>query len=120
MSAGFGVTRVWEDGEGVSHFDEVEIPLADAGAIGRLSEPWPAGAVVFRANDPSYDYDWHRAPRRQLVVLLDGEIEIEVGDGEKRRFRGGDVVLVEDTGGRGHRTRAVDGRPRRSLFVALE
>ena len=120
MSAGFRVTRVWEDGDGVSHFDEIAIPLADGGAIGRLSQPWSAGAVVFRANDPDYDYDWHRAPRRQLVVLLDGEIEIEVGDGEKRRFRGGDVVLVEDTAGRGHRTRTVDGRPRRSLFVALE
>jgi hypothetical protein len=116
----FRVTRVWADEDGVSHFDEVEIPLEDAGPIGALSEAWRAGSVIFRANDPDYDYDWHAAPRRQLVVLLDGAIEIEVGDGETRRFRGGDVILVEDTTGRGHRTRTIDGRPRRSLFVALE
>ena len=54
------------------------------------------------------------------IELTDaGEIEVEVTSGEKRRFRGGDVVLVEDTTGTGHRTRTVDGRPRRSLFVPL-
>jgi hypothetical protein len=119
VSSTFRVTRVWADEAGTTHFDELQIPLVDAGAIGSLSEPWPAGGVIFRANDPDYDYDWHPAPRRQLVVLLDGEIEIEVGDGETRRFRGGDVLLIEDTTGRGHRTRTVDSRPRRSLFVAL-
>ncbi len=51
--------------------------------------------------------------------MLDGEIEIEVSDGERRGFRGGDVLLVEDTTGKGHRTRTVDGRPRRSVFVTL-
>lgn len=119
MSGAFRCTRVWEDAGGVSHFDEVLVPLEDAGEIGRLSQPWSAGSVIFRFNDADYDYDWHAAPRRQLVVLLDGEIEIEVGDGEVRRFRGGEVLLLEDTTGRGHRTRSVGG-PRRSLFVALE
>jgi hypothetical protein len=114
------ITRVYADAEGVSHFDEVEVPLADAGEIGRLSDEWPALGLVFRENDPDYDYDWHPAPRRQLIALLDGEIEIEVGDGEIRRFSGGDLLLVEDTEGRGHRTRTVDGRARRSLFIPLE
>ena len=114
------ITRVWEDAEGVSHFGEAEIPLRDAGEIGRLSELQPATGVIFRETGGDYDFDWHRAPRRQYVVLLDGEIEIEVGDGEKRRFRGGEILLVEDTTGRGHRTRSVDGMLRRSLFVALE
>ena len=120
LSGSFPVTRVWADEAGVTHFDELDIPLTDAGSIGSLSAPWPAGGVIFRANDPDYDYDWHPAPRRQLVVLLDGEIEIEVGDGATRCFRGGDVLLLEDTTGRGHRTRTVDGRPRRSLFIALD
>jgi hypothetical protein len=114
------VTRVWEDAKGVSHFGEVEIPLRDAGDIGRLSELQPAAGVIFRETGGDYDFDWHRAPRRQYVVLLEGEIEIEVGDGETRRFRGGEILLVEDTTGRGHRTRSVDGRLRRSLFIALE
>jgi hypothetical protein len=114
------ITRIYETPDGLSHFDEVEVPLAEGGEIGRLSMLEPATGVIFRETDGTYDFDWHRAPRRQYVVLLDGEIEIEVGDGEKRRFRGGEVLLVEDTRGRGHRSRSVDGGVRRSLFVALE
>lgn len=113
------VTRVYADAAGESHFDEIDIPLQDRGAIGRLSEPYPANGVIFRENDADYDFDWHCAPQRQYIVLLDGAIELETSDGEKRRFGGGDILLVEDVAGRGHRTRTVDNRPRRSLFVTL-
>ena len=114
------VTRVYADAAGESHFDEIDIPLQDRGAIGRLSEPYPANGVIFRENDADYDFDWHCAPQRQYIVLLDGAIELETSDGEKRRFGGGDILLVEDVTGRGHRTRTVDNRPRRSLFVTLD
>ena len=113
------ITRIRAGADGATRFDEIEIPLTDAGAIGRLSAPFPADTVIFRETGADYDYDWHPAPARQLVVLLDGEIEIEVGDGEVRRFAGGVVLLLEDTTGRGHRTRNVGSVPRRSLFVPL-
>ena len=113
------ITRVTLTAAGGSQFEEMEIELIDAGEIGRLSEPQPVSGVIFRENDPGYDFDWHCAPQRQFIVLLDGEIEVEVTSGEKRRFRGGDVVLVEDTTGTGHRTRTVGGRSRRSLFIPL-
>ena len=114
------VTRVYATPDGESHFEEVEIRLRDAGEIGMLSEGIPARHVIFRENAPSYDYDWHHAPQRQYIALLDGEIEIEVSGGEKRRFRGGDILLMEDTSGRGHRTKTVDGNSRRSIFITLE
>ena len=114
------ITRVYADADGDSHFDEREIPLRDAGAIGRLSEPLAAKSLIFRQNQPDYDYDWHVAPQRQFIVLLDGAIEIETSDGVRRTFRGGDVLLLEDTTGRGHRTRHVEPRERRSLFIVLD
>jgi hypothetical protein len=49
------MTRVYADEHGESHFKDVDIELADAGPIGRLSEPIPATAVIFRSNDPGYD-----------------------------------------------------------------
>ena len=113
------ITRVGLTADGGSRFEEMEVELTDAGEIGRLSEPFEALSVTLRENDPGYDYDWHCAPRRQLVVLLDGAIEVEVTSGEKRRFTGGDVLLVEDTTGTGHRTRTVSGGVRRSLFIPL-
>ena len=114
------ITRVYADPAGESHFDEIDIPLKDAGDIGRLSEHYPVKNVIFRENDPDYNFDWHCAPRRQYILLLDGEIELETSDGDKRRFSGGDILLVEDVTGRGHRTRTVNNQPRRSVFVTLD
>lgn len=114
------ITRIYSDSRGDSHFEIMEIPLDDAGAIGRLSQPFPAKSIIFRENDADYDYGWHNAPQRQYIILLDGEIEIEVSSGEKRRFRGGEVLLVEDTAGRGHCTRVTNNRSRKSIFVAVD
>lgn len=114
------VTRVYTGDDGESHFADLELPLADAGEIGRLSEPWQATGIIFRETDEDYNFHWHNAPRRQFVIMLDGAVEIEVGDGEMRRLGPGDILLLEDTIGRGHISRAVEAQPRRSIFVTLE
>lgn len=115
------LTRLYTGGDGESHFEDLEIPLQDAGLVGRLSKLETATGVVFRETDGDYDFDWHNAPRRQLVVMLGGgEVEIEIGDGSRRRLGPGEILLAEDTTGRGHRSRAVDGRARTSMFVTLD
>jgi hypothetical protein len=114
------ITRVYADEQGESHFGEMEIALRDAGEIGHLSAAIPARSVIFRTNSPDYDYDWHPAPRRQFIVLLDGELEIEVSDGQRRTFAGGEILLVEDTTGKGHKSRHVKKIERRSVFIVLE
>jgi len=115
------VTRVYTGSDGESHFEDIEVPLRDLGAIGALSSLEPATGVVFRETDPGYDYDFHNAPRRQYVVnLKGGVVEIEIGDGTTRRLGPGDVLLAEDTTGRGHRSRSVDGLPRSCLFITLD
>ena len=114
------VTRVYADDRGESHFDEQDYALSPAGQIGALSERIAAKAVVFRENEAGYDYDWHVAPERQFIVMLDGKVEIEVSDGSRRTFGGGDVLLMEDTTGRGHRSRHVEPRTRRSVFIVLD
>lgn len=114
------ITRIYADDEGVSHFAEQDIELRDSGPIGHLSAPIPAKAVIFRQTGSDYDYDWHVAPRRQFILLLDGAIEIEVADGSRKTFRGGDILLVEDTVGKGHRSRHIEAQERRSVFIALE
>lgn len=113
------ITRIYASEDGHSHFEDIDIDLHEGGALGRMSAAQPVKEIVFRENDPGYDYDWHHAPARQYVVLLDGDTEIEVSDGEKRIFRGGEVLLVEDTTGRGHRTRTINNRSRRSIFLVL-
>lgn len=53
-------------------------------------------------------------------MLLDGAIEIETSDGSRCIFWGGEVLLMEDTPGRGHRTRNAEARERRSVFIVLD
>jgi hypothetical protein len=115
------VTRIYTGDDGESHFEDRFIVMHDRGPIGALSVLAPATGVLFRETGPDYDYDFHNAPRRQYVVnLAGGIVEIEVGDGSTRRLGPGDVLLAEDTTGRGHRSRSVDGLPRTCLFVTLD
>jgi hypothetical protein len=53
-------------------------------------------------------------------VNLTGSVEIETGDGTKRVLGPGDILLAEDTTGRGHISRAVRGAPRTSRFIPRE
>lgn len=115
----FVITRIYSDSNGDSHFEAIEIPLRDAGEIGFLSDKIAAKEVIFRKVKPSYDYGFHHAPQRQYIILLDGEIEIETSLGEKRIFKGGDILLVEDTQGKGHKTRNLQNRERKSVFITL-
>lgn len=113
------ITRVYSDSEGESHFEEVELPLNDQGEIGYLSDKVPVKEMIFRKVKPDYDYDFHTAPQKQYVLLLDGEIEIETSLGEKRMFKGGDILLLEDTHGKGHKTRNLQNLERKSVFITL-
>ncbi len=114
------VTRIYTGDDGESHFEDIEIDLAAAGASGRMSRPVPATGVVFREVDGDYALDFHNAPRRQYVVNLTGSVEIEVGDGSKRRLGPGSILLAEDLTGRGHISRNVGGAPRQCLFITLD
>jgi hypothetical protein len=115
----FPVTRVYSDKNGDTRFEEISIPLKDAGEIGKLSEGLPATSVIFREVEPLYDYDFHNAPQKQYLIHIDGEIEIETTLGEKRQFKAGDVLLLEDTEGKGHRTRNLTPVKRKSIFITI-
>lgn len=112
----FKVTRVYTDENGDSRFDEVFYPLTDKSPIGYLSVNVVVKAIQFRKVPAGYN-DRHTAPQRQYVVLLDGAVEIETSLGEKRIFEQGEVLLMEDTTGKGHRSRNVEQKERSSLFI---
>lgn len=111
------VTRIYTGEDGRSHFEDLEIPLAPA-EYGRMSEIVPALGVIFRETPKGGALDFHPAPRRQLVITLSGVGEIECGDGSRRRFGAGDIMLADDTTGQGHITREIQG-PRLGIFIPL-
>jgi hypothetical protein len=101
--------------DGTSHFGEGSLPF-------RLIEfappapPVPVAATaatqcIFLHLPGGFDAGWHPAPARQFIFCLTGVTEVEVGDGEVRRFPAGSVMLLEDTAGRGHSTRVASAEP---------
>lgn len=113
------VTRIYTDINGDSRFEDIEIPLSDQGKIGFLSEKIGVKSLQFRKVPPDYDYDFHHAPQRQYIVLLDGGVEIETSLGEVRQFQTGEILLVEDTTGKGHHTKNLEKKERTSIFIHL-
>jgi hypothetical protein len=105
-------TRVYADTQGESHIEGGEIELAVAGFAPpapplHVSKFVPAASVGFLRANPGWFGDWHPAPRRQWMVVLSGEEEIRTSDGAVRRFHAGDIVLAEDTTGKGHQSRVI-------------
>lgn len=115
----FSVTRIFSDENGDSHFEDLMIPLSDQGEIGFLSESQAVKNIIFREVLPSYNYDFHCAPQRQYIVLLDGGVEIETSLGEKRSFKTAEILLLEDTSGKGHKTKNLEAKTRRSIFITI-
>ncbi len=114
------IHRLWVDDKGESHWQDVQVKFTESGRGGRLSERIPATGIIFREVPPDYDLDWHPAPRKQYIINLDAGVQITASDGEARKIGAGEVILVEDTKGKGHLSKALDGKLRHCIFVALE
>ena len=105
-------TRTVERGEFTARLDIT--------TAGRLSRRLPATGIIFREVPPTYDLDWHNAPHRQYIINLDNGVQITASDGEARIIGAGEVILVEDTTGKGHLSKAVNERLRHCIFVTLD
>jgi hypothetical protein len=113
------VTRIYTGPDGKTKVEEYEIPLKGQGRGTELSETVTVENLQFRRTNQDYYADWHPAPRRQYVVTLSGESEIELEGGRKIRLGPGHILLAEDTTGQGHISRAVGSKDRISLFITL-
>src|SRR5256885_16286758 len=114
------IHRLYADKNGESHFETVYIPLMESSRAGRLSERMPATGIIFREVMPDYVLDRHPAPRRQYIVNLDAVVQITASDGESRKIGAGVIILVEDIWGKGHLSKAIDGKLRHCLFIPVD
>ncbi len=102
------IMRLYSGSDGRSHFDAIDVEIDKL----HLGE-----GIVFRHVAANYINSWHTAPRRQYVINLSGQSEVEIGDGTKRKLGPGDIYLADDTTGQGHISRAVGNQPR--VFVTI-
>lgn len=110
---------LYTDQNGNSHFkdDEVGFEFVNfappAPPVG-LSSYIPTNRLVFFKIPSGWYGDWHPAPKRQFFCCLSGEFELTASDGETRTYRAGEVFLLEDTWGKGHKSRV----PGKEEFIA--
>ena len=104
--------RIYADAQGGSHLDVVTVKQSLASAAPPaapfyVSEDRPASRYRFYTFEPGWIGELHPAPTRQFLALMSGAVEVETTDGTVRRFGPGDLVLLEDTSGKGHLTRNI-------------
>ena len=112
------VVRVYTGDDGESHFEELELPYEAIGDAQRTAMQSATG-IQFRRAEVGNFQDFHIAPRRQYVITLEGQAEIGLGDGTKRIFNPGDVLLADDLTGRGHTTGVAGDHYRVSIAIPL-
>ena len=119
-----GYVRLYADENGESRFEDVRLAgepqsVVESSLMAVLSDPIPAVQVYLRdVVKEASSVEPHNAPRRQFIILLSGESEVETSTGEVRRFGPGSIMLLEDTHGKGHITRGFGGE-RLTLVVTL-
>jgi len=101
------------DAAGETHLEPLAMPVKDtfAGIVRGLNDI-PAttmGMGEFVGRKP--DVGVHNAPRRQFLVVLQGELEVVTTLGHSERLRPGDVLFADDGGSKGHISRDVGEAP---------
>lgn len=107
-STGVAYTRIVAGPDGESWFEEGEfpysfMPLGDLQA--GISTLDIGGQGTFMMFPSGAFEDFHPTPNSQILVVVQGRVEVGTSDGDTRRFGPGDVVLMQDNSGKGHTTR---------------
>lgn len=90
-----------------SHFIEVDAAAETQHPLGSYSKNFPVAGLKFREFEKGAFYDGHNAPQPQYIIYLEGEVEVETSNGDKKIFKAGDVLLAADLTGKGHITRTL-------------
>jgi hypothetical protein len=111
--------HLYTNESGESAFGEIEIPYEHSGPEQFAFVRAPS-SMLLNETVPGHQYDWHNAPRRQWVITLQGEIEVQLRSGLKKRFGPGSLLLADDTRGSGHATKVVSSDPWRCAYLPFE
>ncbi|WP_150468567.1 cupin domain-containing protein [Francisella sp. SYW-9] len=100
-------TEIYEK-NGLSYFKDRKFEATDIKDLGSYSIPRDVNKLIFKEFNKGYKIDWHNPSCKQYIIYLSGELEVEVSGGEKKFFKQGDVLLLNDESGKGHTTRVIE------------
>ena len=101
--------RIYAEDGGASRFEDVELEGTMTHIVNGVppllvSGPFGCSEITFVEQPKDAHWEAHVAPRKQWIIVLCGRAAITITDGQCREVGPGDIVLVEDTAGRGHLT----------------
>lgn len=99
------IVRIFTKASGESAIEIRRVPMTGAGRP--MSETFDCNSIFFRETPEGRVQDFHNAPRRQLIFLTSGILELEASDGRRFICRPGDLIFAEDRQGKGHITRSL-------------
>jgi quercetin dioxygenase-like cupin family protein len=99
------IVRIFTKPSGDSAIEVREVPMDNPERP--TSETFACSSIFFRETPQGHVQSWHNAPRRQLIFLSSGILELEASGGERFVCRPGDLIFAEDTKGKGHVTRSL-------------
>src|SRR6056297_970781 len=115
---------VFNDPEGETRFGEetVELRAGPMNVEARHSAPEACKRFYFSELSPGYKSSKDFAGRRQVSVLISGELEVRASNEETMIVKPGDIVRLEDTAYEtpSRSMRVIGDEPARILVVQLE
>jgi hypothetical protein len=115
--------RVWADISGETHLTPIDLPAIESpvGSTTRfgLGDIPTTTLTIGRLAERKFDQGWHTPPRRQIVVVLRGALEVTTTTGDCQRFGPGDCLLADDLDSKGHITRDVGDEQLATLTIGI-
>ena len=88
------LVRIFSKQNGDSAIELREVPMS---AGERPSSPtFQGGAIFLRETAEGHVQSYHNAPRRQLIFLASGILELESSEGKRYICRPGDLIFAEE------------------------
>src|SRR5262245_22093485 len=114
-------TRLYTGPDGQTHAEQLDLKLTPrvAAELQEQSDMFNVMGARFVRAAPGYVEDWHHPAQRQFLITISGRGEIEIAGGQKVPLAPGQILLVEDTTGKGHRTRTLGKEDRISVNIPL-
>jgi hypothetical protein len=122
---GVKAVRLYADEFGESHFQNLTIPMspkefAPPAAPFELTDAQSAQHYVIIELPVGWGgTEPHPTPGRHMLFCLSGSFRVTSSLSETRTFTAGDILLMEDTSGKGHRTEVTSDAPVKAVMIRL-
>lgn len=118
MSVRRRCVRLWVH-DGQSQIEEGVLVGASTVSGDESTGSFPTTGARLQSSPPGSRLDWHNAPARQLILILQGTLRFTTRTGQSVIIHPGDALLAEDTTGGGHRWELIDDQPWERLYLVV-